>query len=197
MPPGSPGPITRHESSDSLASDHSVQEDEEWLSQVGPTWKHHTDTRQHGLTDGWMDSLIQSIQSILSEYFRTLWYVHSVLGCCLVNSQCTLLWCRQVTHYIFAINNSAACIIDPLNASHLARRAQLHICHDHLPEARLSIALTHNFWQFPVGAIVLTRSNVFGDVRAERLVPLDSLPELEFSGRGVCFLWEAAVLECC
>uniref|UniRef100_H3DA73 BCAS3 microtubule associated cell migration factor n=1 Tax=Tetraodon nigroviridis TaxID=99883 RepID=H3DA73_TETNG len=34
MPPGSPGPITRHESSDSLASDHSVQEDEEWLSQV-------------------------------------------------------------------------------------------------------------------------------------------------------------------
>ncbi|TWW77794.1 Breast carcinoma-amplified sequence 3 -like protein [Takifugu flavidus] len=36
MPPGSPGPITRHESSDSLASDHSVQEDEEWLSQVGP-----------------------------------------------------------------------------------------------------------------------------------------------------------------
>uniref|UniRef100_A0A671VH73 BCAS3 microtubule associated cell migration factor n=1 Tax=Sparus aurata TaxID=8175 RepID=A0A671VH73_SPAAU len=34
MPPGSPGPITRHESSDSLASDHSGQEDEEWLSQV-------------------------------------------------------------------------------------------------------------------------------------------------------------------
>ncbi|KAJ4935223.1 hypothetical protein JOQ06_016759 [Pogonophryne albipinna] len=34
MPPGSPGPITRHESSDSLASDHSVPEDEEWLSQV-------------------------------------------------------------------------------------------------------------------------------------------------------------------
>lgn len=36
MPPGSPGPITRHESSDSLASDHSGQEDEEWLSQVRP-----------------------------------------------------------------------------------------------------------------------------------------------------------------
>uniref|UniRef100_A0AAQ4PY43 BCAS3 microtubule associated cell migration factor n=1 Tax=Gasterosteus aculeatus aculeatus TaxID=481459 RepID=A0AAQ4PY43_GASAC len=34
MPPGSPGPITRHESSDSLASDHSGQGDEEWLSQV-------------------------------------------------------------------------------------------------------------------------------------------------------------------
>uniref|UniRef100_A0AAV2J1Q9 BCAS3 n=1 Tax=Knipowitschia caucasica TaxID=637954 RepID=A0AAV2J1Q9_KNICA len=34
MPPGSPGPITRHESSDSLASDHSGAEDEEWLSQV-------------------------------------------------------------------------------------------------------------------------------------------------------------------
>ncbi|TNN80726.1 Breast carcinoma-amplified sequence 3 [Liparis tanakae] len=34
MPPGSPGPITRHESSDSLASDHSGQEDEEWLSQL-------------------------------------------------------------------------------------------------------------------------------------------------------------------
>uniref|UniRef100_A0A3P8UVE5 BCAS3 microtubule associated cell migration factor n=1 Tax=Cynoglossus semilaevis TaxID=244447 RepID=A0A3P8UVE5_CYNSE len=34
MPPGSPGPITRHESSDSLASNHSSQEDEEWLSQV-------------------------------------------------------------------------------------------------------------------------------------------------------------------
>uniref|UniRef100_A0A8C1PIQ4 BCAS3 microtubule associated cell migration factor n=1 Tax=Cyprinus carpio TaxID=7962 RepID=A0A8C1PIQ4_CYPCA len=33
-PPGSPGPITRHESYDSLASDHSGQEDEEWLSQV-------------------------------------------------------------------------------------------------------------------------------------------------------------------
>lgn len=35
VPPGSPGPITRHESYDSLASDHSGQEDEEWLSQVG------------------------------------------------------------------------------------------------------------------------------------------------------------------
>ncbi|XP_078785876.1 BCAS3 microtubule associated cell migration factor isoform X8 [Oryzias latipes] len=34
MPPGSPGPIMRHESSDSLASDHGTQEDEEWLSQV-------------------------------------------------------------------------------------------------------------------------------------------------------------------
>uniref|UniRef100_A0A3B1KK10 BCAS3 microtubule associated cell migration factor n=1 Tax=Astyanax mexicanus TaxID=7994 RepID=A0A3B1KK10_ASTMX len=34
MPPGSPGPITRHESYDSLSSDHSGQEDEEWLSQV-------------------------------------------------------------------------------------------------------------------------------------------------------------------
>lgn len=34
MPTGSPGPITRYESSDSLASDHSGQEDEEWLSQV-------------------------------------------------------------------------------------------------------------------------------------------------------------------
>uniref|UniRef100_A0A8D0DEW2 BCAS3 microtubule associated cell migration factor n=1 Tax=Sander lucioperca TaxID=283035 RepID=A0A8D0DEW2_SANLU len=34
IPPGSPGPITRHESSDSLASDHSGHEDEEWLSQV-------------------------------------------------------------------------------------------------------------------------------------------------------------------
>ncbi|XP_072263334.1 BCAS3 microtubule associated cell migration factor [Pyxicephalus adspersus] len=33
-PPGSPGPITRHGSFDSLASDHSGQEDEEWLSQV-------------------------------------------------------------------------------------------------------------------------------------------------------------------
>ncbi|XP_077167362.1 BCAS3 microtubule associated cell migration factor isoform X3 [Paroedura picta] len=33
-PPGSPGPITRHESYDSLASDHSGPEDEEWLSQV-------------------------------------------------------------------------------------------------------------------------------------------------------------------
>uniref|UniRef100_A0A8C9TDC3 BCAS3 microtubule associated cell migration factor n=1 Tax=Scleropages formosus TaxID=113540 RepID=A0A8C9TDC3_SCLFO len=33
-PPGSPGPMTRHESYDSLASDHSGQEDEEWLSQV-------------------------------------------------------------------------------------------------------------------------------------------------------------------
>uniref|UniRef100_A0A4W3JID9 BCAS3 microtubule associated cell migration factor n=1 Tax=Callorhinchus milii TaxID=7868 RepID=A0A4W3JID9_CALMI len=32
--PGSPGPITRHESYDSLTSDHSSQEDEEWLSQV-------------------------------------------------------------------------------------------------------------------------------------------------------------------
>ncbi|MEQ2200026.1 Breast carcinoma amplified sequence 3, partial [Xenoophorus captivus] len=32
--PGGPGPITRHESSDSLASDHSGQDDEEWLSQV-------------------------------------------------------------------------------------------------------------------------------------------------------------------
>lgn len=36
VPSGSPGPITRHESSDSLASDHSGQEDEEWLSQVSP-----------------------------------------------------------------------------------------------------------------------------------------------------------------
>lgn len=36
MSPGSPGPITRHESSDSLASDHSGQDDEEWLSQVRP-----------------------------------------------------------------------------------------------------------------------------------------------------------------
>ncbi|XP_026566008.1 breast carcinoma-amplified sequence 3 isoform X2 [Pseudonaja textilis] len=34
FPLGSPGPITRHESYDSLASDHSGQEDEEWLSQV-------------------------------------------------------------------------------------------------------------------------------------------------------------------
>uniref|UniRef100_A0AAY4DWR1 BCAS3 microtubule associated cell migration factor n=1 Tax=Denticeps clupeoides TaxID=299321 RepID=A0AAY4DWR1_9TELE len=34
VPPGSPGPITRHESYDSLASDHSGQDDEEWLSQV-------------------------------------------------------------------------------------------------------------------------------------------------------------------
>ena len=34
LPPGSPGPITRHGSYDSLASDHSGQEDEEWLSQV-------------------------------------------------------------------------------------------------------------------------------------------------------------------
>ncbi|XP_055022923.1 breast carcinoma-amplified sequence 3 [Boleophthalmus pectinirostris] len=34
MPPGSPGPITRHESSDSLSSDHSGPDDEEWLSQV-------------------------------------------------------------------------------------------------------------------------------------------------------------------
>uniref|UniRef100_A0A3B3YB02 BCAS3 microtubule associated cell migration factor n=1 Tax=Poecilia mexicana TaxID=48701 RepID=A0A3B3YB02_9TELE len=34
IPPSSPGPITRHESSDSLASDHSGQDDEEWLSQV-------------------------------------------------------------------------------------------------------------------------------------------------------------------
>uniref|UniRef100_A0A4W5NUI1 BCAS3 microtubule associated cell migration factor n=1 Tax=Hucho hucho TaxID=62062 RepID=A0A4W5NUI1_9TELE len=34
VPPGSPGPITRHESYDSLTSDHSGQEDEEWLSQV-------------------------------------------------------------------------------------------------------------------------------------------------------------------
>ncbi|XP_035389887.1 breast carcinoma-amplified sequence 3 isoform X3 [Electrophorus electricus] len=34
VPPGSPGPITRHESYDSLASDHSGHEDEEWLSQV-------------------------------------------------------------------------------------------------------------------------------------------------------------------
>ncbi|RVE64468.1 hypothetical protein OJAV_G00126170 [Oryzias javanicus] len=34
MPSGSPGPIMRHESSDSLASDHGTQEDEEWLSQV-------------------------------------------------------------------------------------------------------------------------------------------------------------------
>lgn len=33
-PPGSPGPITRHGSYDSLGSDHSGQEDEEWLSQV-------------------------------------------------------------------------------------------------------------------------------------------------------------------
>ena len=36
MPPGSPGPITRHESSDILASDQSGQDDEEWLSQVRP-----------------------------------------------------------------------------------------------------------------------------------------------------------------
>ncbi|XP_078535937.1 BCAS3 microtubule associated cell migration factor isoform X3 [Lissotriton helveticus] len=34
VPPGSPGPMTRHESYDSLSSDHSGQEDEEWLSQV-------------------------------------------------------------------------------------------------------------------------------------------------------------------
>uniref|UniRef100_A0A8D2L2G7 BCAS3 microtubule associated cell migration factor n=1 Tax=Varanus komodoensis TaxID=61221 RepID=A0A8D2L2G7_VARKO len=34
VPLGSPGPITRHESYDSLASDHSGQEDEEWLAQV-------------------------------------------------------------------------------------------------------------------------------------------------------------------
>ncbi|KAG8451686.1 hypothetical protein GDO86_003757 [Hymenochirus boettgeri] len=34
IPPGSPGPITRHGSYDSLASDHSGQDDEEWLSQV-------------------------------------------------------------------------------------------------------------------------------------------------------------------
>ncbi|XP_041092450.1 breast carcinoma-amplified sequence 3 isoform X4 [Polyodon spathula] len=34
VPPGSPGPITRHESYNSLASEHSGQEDEEWLSQV-------------------------------------------------------------------------------------------------------------------------------------------------------------------
>ncbi|KAJ8280943.1 hypothetical protein GJAV_G00061330 [Gymnothorax javanicus] len=34
VPPGSPGPITRHESFDSLASDHSGLDDEEWLSQV-------------------------------------------------------------------------------------------------------------------------------------------------------------------
>ncbi|XP_068124830.1 BCAS3 microtubule associated cell migration factor isoform X2 [Hyperolius riggenbachi] len=34
VPPGSPGPITRHGSYDSLASDHSGQDDEEWLSQV-------------------------------------------------------------------------------------------------------------------------------------------------------------------
>lgn len=34
LPPGSPGPVTRHGSYDSLASDHSGQEDEEWLSQV-------------------------------------------------------------------------------------------------------------------------------------------------------------------
>nr|XP_033777756.1 breast carcinoma-amplified sequence 3 isoform X4 [Geotrypetes seraphini] len=34
VPPGSPGPITRHESYDSLTSEHSGQEDEEWLSQV-------------------------------------------------------------------------------------------------------------------------------------------------------------------
>ncbi|KAM4046901.1 BCAS3 microtubule associated cell migration factor isoform 2-T3 [Anomaloglossus baeobatrachus] len=34
IPPGSPGPLTRHGSYDSLASDHSGQDDEEWLSQV-------------------------------------------------------------------------------------------------------------------------------------------------------------------
>ncbi|XP_058857320.1 BCAS3 microtubule associated cell migration factor isoform X5 [Acipenser ruthenus] len=34
VPPGSPGPITRHKSYNSLASEHSGQEDEEWLSQV-------------------------------------------------------------------------------------------------------------------------------------------------------------------
>ncbi|XP_040280622.1 breast carcinoma-amplified sequence 3 isoform X2 [Bufo bufo] len=34
VPPGSPGPLTRHGSYDSLASDHSGQDDEEWLSQV-------------------------------------------------------------------------------------------------------------------------------------------------------------------
>uniref|UniRef100_A0A8C6L479 BCAS3 microtubule associated cell migration factor n=1 Tax=Nothobranchius furzeri TaxID=105023 RepID=A0A8C6L479_NOTFU len=34
MPPENPGPVTRHESSDSLESDHSSPDDEEWLSQV-------------------------------------------------------------------------------------------------------------------------------------------------------------------
>ncbi|XP_075120865.1 BCAS3 microtubule associated cell migration factor isoform X4 [Leptodactylus fuscus] len=34
VPPESPGPLTRHGSYDSLASDHSGQDDEEWLSQV-------------------------------------------------------------------------------------------------------------------------------------------------------------------
>ncbi|XP_037533902.1 breast carcinoma-amplified sequence 3 [Nematolebias whitei] len=34
LPSGNPCPITRHESSDSLESDHSGQDDEEWLSQV-------------------------------------------------------------------------------------------------------------------------------------------------------------------
>ncbi|XP_075051427.1 BCAS3 microtubule associated cell migration factor isoform X5 [Mixophyes fleayi] len=34
VPPGSPGPITRHGSYDSLSSDQSGQEDEGWLSQV-------------------------------------------------------------------------------------------------------------------------------------------------------------------
>ncbi|XP_069471180.1 BCAS3 microtubule associated cell migration factor isoform X4 [Ambystoma mexicanum] len=34
VPPGSPGPMTRHESYESLTSDPSGQEDEEWLSQV-------------------------------------------------------------------------------------------------------------------------------------------------------------------
>ncbi|XP_075445745.1 BCAS3 microtubule associated cell migration factor isoform X2 [Ascaphus truei] len=34
VPPGSPGSIRRHGSFDSLASQHSCQEDEEWLSQV-------------------------------------------------------------------------------------------------------------------------------------------------------------------
>ncbi|CAO2644653.1 BCAS3 microtubule associated cell migration factor, partial [Lemmus lemmus] len=45
LPPGSPGPITRHGSYDSLASDHSGQEDEEWLSQVklmGPQFQFKT-----------------------------------------------------------------------------------------------------------------------------------------------------------
>lgn len=35
----------------------------------------------------------------------------------LVNPQCAQLWCRQVTHYIFTINNSTAYIIDWLKCN--------------------------------------------------------------------------------
>lgn len=60
-----------------------------------------------------------NVHSIWSRHVRKIQYIHPGLFS-LVNPQCTHLWCRQVSRYIFTINNSTAYIIDWLKCTPLS-----------------------------------------------------------------------------